>query len=145
GRLTVIAWLIADCSTSGATTLTWPNSAATLASALMPGLKTPSSLLTKMRIRVNSNSHTRWPLGTRAGEDRSYPFGPDPPERGRHRLTAHGALTERMRRLPGCRLPPCRHVADRERLLRLLRPHQVPRQARRSIACSRRTPCAGSS
>ena len=36
-------------------------------------------------------------------------------------------------------------VADRERLLRLLRPHQVPRQARRSIACSRRTPCAGSS
>src|SRR5690554_4755967 len=46
----VMAWLMADCSTSGATTRTCPNSEATCASALMPGLKTPSSLLTRILI-----------------------------------------------------------------------------------------------
>src|SRR5690606_33117949 len=42
--------LMADCSTSGATTRTSPNSLAAFASTLRPGLKMPSSLLTSIRM-----------------------------------------------------------------------------------------------
>src|SRR5690625_311331 len=46
----VMAWLMADCSTSGATTLTSPNSVTAFARTRRPGLKMPSSLLTSIRM-----------------------------------------------------------------------------------------------
>ena len=50
GREAVIEALAEDISTSGATTRTSPKRLATSASAAMPGLYTPSSLVTRMRI-----------------------------------------------------------------------------------------------
>ena len=59
GLVAVIECPAEDCSTSGATTLTSPNFFAAFASAAMPGLYTPSSFETKMRIRFPLHSDLR--------------------------------------------------------------------------------------
>src|SRR5262245_16364111 len=51
GRECVIAWPADERSTSGATIRTSPYSVATSASTRIPGLYTPSSLETRMRMR----------------------------------------------------------------------------------------------
>src|SRR5512134_199719 len=94
GRDAVIAWPDEERSTSGATTHTLPNSAATSARHASPGLYTPSSFDTRMRM---SPDEAKCPP-ERTDEARflqsSGCHADEPDDRG-------GLLQRRCRRQPG--------------------------------------------